>query len=116
MYYQNPMYNMNAQTQSQNCFVGVSCENEARNYPVAYGNSVTFKNENEPYLYSKTVLSQMEAPIFKKYRIVEELPQNAPQNVQGVDLSTFVTKTEFGALQKELQALQEALGGVGNVK
>jgi hypothetical protein len=115
MYYQNP-YLMQQPQNSNNGFVAVSGEQEARNYPVAYGNSVTFKDENAPYLYTKTAISQMEAPIFKKFKIVEELPQNAPQNVQGYDLSTFVTKDEFGALREELRALQEALGGVGNGK
>ena len=33
-----------------------------------------------------------------------------PQNDKPMDLSTFVTKDEFGALQKELQALKSALG------
>lgn len=111
------MYNFNPyMMQQQQSFVPVSNEAEARNYPVAYGNSVTFRNDNEPYLYSKTVLSQMEAPIFRKYRIVEELPQNAPQNMQGYDLSTFVTKAEFEALHEELKALSDALGGVPNAK
>lgn len=111
MYYQNPM----AVQQPQNYFIGIPCENDARSYPVAYGNSVTFKDENAPYLYTKTSLSQMEPPIFKKYRLVDETPQNAPQNIKEVDLSSYVTKTEFEALQKELKALSDALGGVGNV-
>ena len=109
------MYPMMNQQQPQNYFVGISCENEARNYPVAYGNSITFKDENAPYLYTKTVLSQMEPPMFKKYRLVDETPQIAPQNTQMVELSSYVTKAEFEVLQKELKALQEALGGVGNV-
>ena len=104
------------QQQNLNSFVPVSSENEARNYPVAYGNSVTFKNENAPYLYTKTSISQMEAPIFKVFKIIEETPQIAPQNIQGYDLSTFVTKDEFGALQRKLEALSEALGGVPNAK
>ena len=109
------LYNqMQQQTQVQS-FVPVSGEHEARSYPVAYGNSVTFKDETAPYLYTKTAISQMEPPIFKKFRIVEEMPQNAVQNVQEVDLSGYVTKAEFEALQKELKALQEALGGGPNV-
>ena len=111
MYYQNPMI----QQQSQNYYIGIGSEAEARNYPVAYGNSVTFKDENAPFLYTKTALSQMEPPIFKKYRLVDETPQNAPQISRGMDLSDYVTKAEFEALQKELKALSDALGGVGNV-
>jgi len=96
-----------------NTFVPVSNINEAKNYMVAYGNSVTFKDENAPYIYTKTAISQMDAPIFKKYRLVEEtsdLPVNAPKEEMTMDLSVYVTKDEFGALQKELQALKQALG------
>ena len=111
MYYQNPMVTQ----QPQNYFIGIGSEAEARNYHVAYGSSITFKDENAPYLYTKTSLSQMEPPIFKKYRLVDETPQNAPLKVQEVNLSDYVTKTEFEALQKELKALADALGGVGDV-
>ena len=50
----------NAQQQSQQMqqpaiqqsgFVLVPSEQEARNYPVAPGNSITFKDENAPYCY-----------------------------------------------------------------
>ena len=48
-------------------------ENEAKTYPVGPGYSVTFKNENEPYLYTKTVgFNQLEPPVFKRYLLVEE--------------------------------------------
>lgn len=101
-----------------NTFVPVSNINEAKNYMVAYGNSVTFKDENAPYIYTKTAISQMDAPIFKRYRLVEEtseMPVNAPKEEKAMDLSVFVTKDEFGALQKELDALKKALGEGDNV-
>lgn len=57
-------------------FLSVRSEAEARNYPVAYGNSVTFKDETAPYIYVKTMgFSQLDRPTFEKYRIVKE---NAP--------------------------------------
>ena len=117
MYYQNP-YLYQPQS-NDNSLIPIPSESEARNYPVAYGHSVTFRDENKPYLYTKTAISQMEPMIFKRFRITEEqiqeTPQIAPQNAQMVELSSYVTKAEFEALQKELKALQEALGGVGNV-
>ena len=115
--YQNAYANNQLQMQNSG-FVSVANENEARNYPVAYGNSVTFKDENSPFVYTKTSISQMETPIFKKYRLVEEvsnLPVNAPNDNKPMDLSNFVTKDEFGALQKELDALKKALGEGDNV-
>jgi hypothetical protein len=81
---------------------------------VAYGHSIIFKDENKPLVfYTKTAISQFEQPVFKIYDLVErtqKTPVNAPENVKSMDLSTFVTKDEFGALQKELQALKQALG------
>lgn len=104
--------------QPNNTFVPVSNINEAKNYMVAYGNSVTFKDENAPYIYTKTAISQMDAPIFKRYRLVEEtseMPVNTLKEEKAMDLSNFITKDEFGALQKELEALKKALGEGDNV-
>ena len=54
-------------------FVMVRSEDEARNYPVAFGNSVTFKDETSPYIYCKTMgFSQLDRPIFEKFRLVKE--------------------------------------------
>lgn len=54
-------------------FVSVRNEAEARNYPVAQGNSVTFKDETAPYVYTKTVgFSQLDRPTFEKYKLVKE--------------------------------------------
>lgn len=62
-------------------FVSVPNETAARNYPIAPGNSVTFIDENNPYCYTKTMgLNQLDRPVFKRYRLVEE--QDTPQNVQ----------------------------------
>lgn len=54
----------------------------ARNYSVAPGNSVLFKDESAPYMYSKTMgFSQLDQPIFKRFRLVEESEGavNAPE-------------------------------------
>ena len=115
--YQNPYQaNVNMPTTpiQDNMIVSVQSEQDARNYLVAYGHSIIFKDENKPLVfYTKTAISQFEPPVFKIYDLVErtqETPVNAPENVKPMDLSTFVTKDEFGALQKELQALKQALG------
>ena len=74
-------------------FVSVHNENEARNYPIAPGNSVTFKDENAPYVYTKTQgFSQLDRPVFEKYRLVKEeeyQPQQVAQNAP-----TSAEKTE----------------------
>lgn len=80
-YYQNPqmqtpthMQNASQNQQPQNGgFVSVPSEDVARNYPVAYGNSVTFKNENAPYIYTKTMgFSQLDRPTFEKFKLIKE--------------------------------------------
>ena len=76
-YYQAPMQAqqpMQAQMPIQNNgFIMVRNEAEARNFPVGFGNSVTFKDESAPFVYTKTMgYSQMQPPIFEKYRLVKE--------------------------------------------
>ena len=62
-------------------FVSIRSEMEARSYPVAYGTSVTFKDETGPYIYVKTMgFSQLESPRFEKYRLTKEEPTNGPVN------------------------------------
>lgn len=63
-------------------FIPVPSEQFARNYPVANGISMTFKDENAPYVYTKTMgMNQLDAPIFTKYRLVkeEDAPMSAPE-------------------------------------
>lgn len=65
----------------QSGFVLVQSEQEARSYPVAPGNSITFKDESQPYCYVKTMgFNQLDRPVFEKYRLVkEDTPLGAPQ-------------------------------------
>ena len=96
--------------------VFVQTEEEARNYPVAPGNSVTFKNVNEPYFYTKTMgFSQLDKPEFKRYRVLEdetvqEVPKTVPktgETPQGIDLSAYALKSDFTALRAEFDALKD---------
>lgn len=105
-YYQN-MNQPQIQPQISNGFVSVRNELEARNYPVAYGNSVTFKDENAPYVYTKTMgFSQLETPKFEKFKLVKEEPifaQNSAYNAEGDDLHV---KDEISAIWSEIRALK----------
>lgn len=118
-YPQQQMYpqvqNMQPQNmQIQNAgFVSVRSEAEARSYPVAYGNSVTFKDENAPYVYTKTMgFSQLETPRFEKYKLVKEepnLPQEAPLNTSNDNLHTYAEKSEIEAIWSEIEAIKKSL-------
>ena len=116
-YYQNPFSQMQMQSPQQQTpvksadFVLVRSEEEARNYPVAYGNTVTFKDENTPYMYTKTMgASQLDRPIFEKYKLVKETPQNAPETTSNAKTDNGVTEkmqTEIEAIWREINALKE---------
>lgn len=98
-----------AQTQAprQTGFVPVQSENDARMYPVAPGNSITFIDENAPYCYVKTMgFSQLDRPRFEKYRLVkEEEPQ--PQEATQQAPVEYATKHDVEDIWKELKEIRE---------
>lgn len=103
--YQNP-YQM--PTTQNGGFVTVRSEDEARNYPVAPGNSVTFRNESAPYIYTKTAgSSPLDHPVFDRYRLVKE--EAEPVSAPVID-TDFVKKTEFDALKAEFEKLRTEIG------
>lgn len=107
-----------AQTQIQNGgFLSVRNEMDARNYPVAYGNSITFKDENAPYIYVKTMgFSQLESPTFDKYRLVKEepkMPENGVSELEGYKLSYDELKAEIEALKEQIRVLKDKVEGAG---
>lgn len=110
----------NAQPQqtapAQGGFIRVQSEEEARRYPVAPGGSVTFIDDNSPHCYVKTVdLSPMSAPVFKRFRLVEEeepQPQSAKNSdisdepVKGIDLSGYATIDDIRKIRAVIDAMQ----------
>lgn len=107
--------NGNSQT---NGFVRVQSEDEARRYPVTVG-SITFIDDNAPFCYVKTApISPMDAPTFKRYRLVEEneSPQNNAQNgdtsagaANSIDLSNYVEKSAFDALRAQFDDIVQTI-------
>jgi hypothetical protein len=122
MYYQQQLQNMQQMNNSQQNiqssaqiqnggFVMVKDINEAMNYPVAPGNSVTFKNENLPYIYTKTLgFSQLDNPIFEKFRLVKEVDEQIEEVVDttenNVPFVEYVTKEEADNLRTEIDNLR----------
>lgn len=124
MYPQQPVYApaqtsqpVQAQTappQIQNGgFVSVRNEMEARRYPVAIGNSVTFKDEQLPYVYVKTRgFSQLDEPTFEKFRLIREEEVVPPvEQPPVVDYSGDISalKTSHETMQAEITALREEI-------
>lgn len=100
----------------QSGFVSVQSEQEARMYPVGLGNSITFIDECAPYMYVKTMgQSRFDPPKFERYKLVREEATDAPKptetalNTSEIDLSVFVSKTEFEALQAKIEAIQNEI-------
>ena len=99
--------------QPSGSFIHVQSEEEARIYRVAPGGSVTFINDNAPYCYTKTAgFSQFDAPIFRKFRLVEEPlsdTQNSPsqpQQAQAPDYSLNTFEGQIKALTLRIEALE----------
>ena len=102
---QQPVQQTQTTPQIQNGgFVSVRSEADARNYPVAPGNSVTFKDENAPYIYTKTMgFSQLDRPIFKKFKLVEEdsEEQQASNEIDSVRSDIKKIWSEINALKRK---------------
>ena len=99
--------------QPQTSFIRVQSETQAREWNVAPGNSVTFVDDNAPYCYTKSMgMSQFDAPVFKRFRLVEEPPQSvqvtpqSPSEPQEVNLPEYITKAEFEALETLVNDIQ----------
>lgn len=91
-------------------FVTVASELEARNYPVAPGNSVTFKDERAPYIYTKTMgFSQLDQPVFDKYKLIKEDAQEIKEKEEEVKKENEELKEEIKRLKEELKITDEDL-------
>lgn len=112
-YYQpfQALYQPNIQPNQQmqnNGIITVRTRQEAFNYPIAPGNSLTFKNETEPYIYTKTLgFSQFDRPVFEVFRLErEDLTQDAVPEQESTETS-YMTLDDATLLQNEINALKE---------
>lgn len=120
-YYQYPNYiypnytKMETPQIQNGGFVTVRSENEAKNYPVAQGTSVTFKNETAPYIYTKTVgFSQLDIPLFEKYKLIKEevsesqiTPQTPSETFEPDNSALEELKSEIEAIWKEINRIKK---------
>ena len=95
-------------------FVIVKNKEEARNYPVGYGNSVTFRDEESKHVYEKTMgLSQFDRPIFKSWKLVEEADDEmAPAEPEKVQEP--IDDSRYEELKKCIKDLRSQLNNVRN--
>ncbi len=118
----NPMQNQ-GQFQIQNGgFVSVSSEEDARRYPVAPGNSVTFKNENAPYVYTKTMgFSQLDRPLFEKFRLVKEEDVEVQEEEKSQAIASkaepikYLMQEDLSPLVKDIKNIQTKIKEIDSV-
>jgi hypothetical protein len=81
---------------------------------------VTFKDENAPYVYTKTQgFSQLDRPVFEKYRLVKEeeyqpqqVARNAPTSAEKTEQANnidYALKSDLRALWAEIDALKKRI-------
>lgn len=107
--FQMPQGNTTPSPQIQNGgFISVRSAKEAFDYPVALGNSVTFKDETAPYIYVKTRgFSQLEEAIFEQFQLVKvDNSQKATEPAQATD-TEYALKSDISALKEEINLLKK---------
>lgn len=95
-------------------YVTVRSEEEARNYPVAPGASVTFFNETQPFCYKKSAgTSPLDPPTFEIYQItkVESVKKDEPTNI-----TPKTEKSQIEAILSDLEALEKRVSEIENKK
>ena len=78
--------------------IPVKGDEEVIRYPIAPGNSLSFRSVTEPYIYTKTLTSQFSQPVVEKYRLVKEDANTAPKVV-------YATKDELDAVAAKVAEL-----------
>lgn len=95
-------------TIQQGGFVRVQNEQEARQYPLAPGYSMTFIDDSANYCYVKTMgFSQFDKPKFEKFRLVKE--EDAPVQTAESPAVEYALKSELDALKKQVDEMQTVL-------
>ena len=102
-------------------FISVPSEEDARKYPVAPGNSVTFKNENAPYVYTKTMgFSQLDRPLFEKFRLVKEedtevQKEKTEASAPDTEPIIYLVQEDLDPLVKDIKNIQTKIKDIDSV-
>lgn len=82
--------------------------NDARNYPVAPGNAITFFIEKQPYVCTKQLgKAALDQPVFRKWKLTEETDDDtAPDVTDEIKNDGYVCKEEH---EKEISSLNNRI-------
>lgn len=87
--------------------VNVQSEQEARDYLVANGTSVTFIDTNNKKIYIKTRgFSQFDSPTFEKYKLVKDEDVEQPIQQSNVE---YANKTDIEKVEAEIEKIKEEI-------
>ena len=130
MFGQNNVYQQMLQQYQQNMmqpqqgvtiFTNVPSEEVARRSDVPPNTTRNFINENEGYVYLKSVgMSILEPYVFKKFKLVEETDNVQPQvatnetEAQQVDMNSYMKKEDFEPYKEiinDMKSVVEELKG-----
>lgn len=122
-FYQNQIQQMQSQLPQQQTQTiqdgGVVCvkdETAARNYPTAPGVSMTLIDEPRQHLFVKTMgFNQLEKPIFKKYKLIEENEQNGAQSeskTEGDNNTLDELKAHIEHIECEYERIKEDIDNI----
>lgn len=113
--------NMMQPQQGVTIFTNVPSEEAARRADVPPNSTRNFINENEGYVYLKSVgMSILEPFVFKKFKLVEETDNVQPQVTSNetetpqVDMNSYMTKEDFEPYKEiinEMKSVVEELKG-----
>lgn len=112
-----PGYATQGQPTQSGDFVPIPSEEDARNFPIQRGTSITFKDENLPFIYIKKLgMGQLDSPTFEVYEITKrttsqnaQRAEKAPQRDETDKLSNYVTKAEYGQICDEIDSIRETV-------
>ena len=103
-------------------FYNVSSEDEAYRRSVPPNTTANFINENQGFLYRKSMgMSILEPFLFERYKIVKddvvaEQPQEQTKTESPPDMSEYMTRTEFETYRTiidDMQKIVKELNGDG---
>jgi hypothetical protein len=103
------------QPQIQQSIMSAPTIEDALKYPVALGNSIMFKIENQPLIIEKSMgFSQLDSPVIKYFDISERKPEGQIEYAPKTDLD--MAMATINELRQELQALETRLEKKPRVK
>lgn len=112
-YFSQPIPQTQTPQQQNGGFLLIPNEDIVRTYPVAPGNSVTFKIEGKPIVLEKSMgFSQFDSPMIKRYRLVEEVPENHAETPQNAPESSWATIPMVDDVKSEIEALWAEIEGL----